>query len=295
MNQLSESEIDELSRRLTAVRRDAPPSVLRIAKFIDENRVTALASSASQLAARLGTSDASVVRAVKALGFDGLPHLKTALAEALERGSTPAADMRRTLKEVGGSADHAIEDVLKTHAAAIAELSTSRSRQTITAAVRELSAARRLATFGIGPSAHLARYVSAMLNRCGRDAFSLDATGLALADQLLALREGDGLLVLSYGHPYREVLATLRESKRLGLHVVLVTDDPKTALRRFADVVLPARRGRRERAALHAITLAALEAVVLGLAACDKEHTVSTLDRLNDLRSAVSGTRVDIA
>lgn len=285
---------DELAMRLRGGSRRLPPSVLQVAKFIDENRITALASSASQLAERIGTSDASVIRAVKALGFEGLPHLRNALAVALEQRATPADNMRRTLKDVGESAEKAIADVVDAHAAALAELATRAGRANIAEAIRTLLPGRRIAIFGIGPSAHVARYLAAILHRTGRESIALDATGLALADQLLALRQGDALVALSYGVPYREVLATLRECRRLTLPVVLVTDAADTPLSRFADVVLTARRGRRQRVAVHAATLAALEAVALGLAASDRQRALDTLERLNDLRSAVSGTRRDI-
>ena len=41
--------------------------------------------------------------------------------------------------------------------------------------------------------------------------------------------------------------------------------------------------------ALHAATLAALEAIVFGLAVCDRERALRSLERLNDLRAEVSG------
>src|SRR6202790_4485836 len=68
---------------------------LRVAKFIDENRQIVLASSAAALGARIGTSDATVLRTIQALGFASLADLKSAI---LNSGtvSTPADDMRRS-------------------------------------------------------------------------------------------------------------------------------------------------------------------------------------------------------
>src|SRR5258708_2144367 len=83
----------------------------------------------------------------------------------------------------------------------------------IAAAVAALQPCNRVVVFGIGPSAPIAGYVLIMLQRCGRQGFALDATGLALADQLLQLRSGDGLLVLAYGQPYREVEAVFAEAR----------------------------------------------------------------------------------
>jgi DNA-binding MurR/RpiR family transcriptional regulator len=286
--------VDPFGDRLRAGGRSLSPSALRVVKFIDRNRIAALASSAMELAACTGTSDATVVRAVQALGFEGLPELKQALASSLKQRSTPADDMRRTMADVGDAVERAIDDVIETHRVAIEGLRSPDIRQKVADAVSTLHRADRIVTFGIGPSALLARYVALLLSRCGRRARSLDATGIALADQLLDLREGDALLVLAYGRPYREVTATFAVARRLHLPIVLVTDSLDWKLARRADVVIQAQRGRAGRVALHGTTLVALEAIVLGLAASQQERAVGALQRLNDLREAVGGIRADL-
>jgi DNA-binding MurR/RpiR family transcriptional regulator len=285
---------DLFKERLTSMQASLPPVALRVARFIDGNRVEVLASSAADLAQRIGTSDASVIRAVQALGFSGLPELRKAIAATLDRRATPAENMRRTLTEVGNDSERAIDLVIETHREAIEALAAGDRRRALSEGVRSLSAAERIVVFGLGPSAPLAQYVSILLNRNGRPAMPLNAAGIALADQLLQLRPGDALLLLAYGRPYREVMATTAEGRRLGLPIVLVTDSPEGNIARRADVVIPAARGRAEQVALHAATLAVLEALVLGLAVCDRSRALGALDRLNELRESVVGVRADI-
>jgi DNA-binding MurR/RpiR family transcriptional regulator len=285
---------DLYAQRLRVSDRSLSPGARQVLRFIDQNRVRALASSAAELAASIGTSDATVVRAVQSLGFDGLPDLKRALAAALDHRPTPADDMRRTFADIGQSTENAVDLVLETHREAIEALRSSSVRAKIVAAVSTLHSADRIVVFGIGPSAPLARYVSILLSRSGRQARMLDATGIALADQLLELREKDAILVLAYGRSYREVVATFAEARRLRLPIVLVTDSLESKLARHAEVVIPAGRGRAERVALHGATLVVLEAVVLALAASDRECAMATLERLNDLRESVSGIRIDV-
>ncbi|MCJ2049138.1 MurR/RpiR family transcriptional regulator [Methylobacterium sp. J-070] len=274
----------------STVRRLTPslsPAAARVASYLDRNRATVLASSAAQIAAQLGTSDATVIRAVQALGFDGLPDLKQALAAGLDDRRTPAADMGRTLAEVGDDAGQAIDAVLDAHREGMEALRTEAGRTAILAAITALHPAARIGVFGIGPSAHLARYLAFQLTRSGRRSFLLDATGWSLADQLLGLRADDAVLLLAYGQPYREVQAVMAEARRLGLRVVLVTDTQDSALARQATVVLLARRGRANQVALHATTLIALEAVILGLAAADRDNALQQLADLDRLRKLV--------
>ncbi len=293
--QATKREITDVFRdRLRAQEPALTRSALRVARFIDRNRATTLASSAAELAAAVGTSDATVIRAVQALGFDGLADLRQLLAATLDRRSTVVEDMRRTLADVGDSAGRAVDLVVETHRESIQALQSKAGRTTILAAVAKLHPAHRIVIFGIGPSGALARYLALLLTRNGRPARALDATGIALADQLLDLREGDALLILAYGRSYREVVATFTEARRLGLPIVLVSDTLDSRIARHADVVVPARRGRAERVALHGTTLVALEAIVLGLAASDRARAVGSLERLNELRESVNGKRADI-
>lgn len=286
---------DAFGAQLAQAQAGLPPAARRVARFIAENRALTLASSAADLASRIGTSDATVVRAVQAMGFGGLPELKRRLAATLAANpATPAEAMRRTLAEAGEEAGTAIDLAIDAQRGAIAALAAPDARATLREAVAALHPARRILVFGIGPSAALARHVATLLGRAGRPTRALDASGIALADQLLDLGTGDALLVLAYGRAYREVAAVFAEARRLALPLVLVTDSLDRALARHADVVIPARRGHARRVALHGATLVALEALVLGLAALDGARALASLDRLNDLRAAIAGSRQDV-
>jgi DNA-binding MurR/RpiR family transcriptional regulator len=277
---------DPYRERLDVRSANLSPASRRVASYIDSNRVAVLASSAMELAARTETSDATVIRTVQALGFAGLAELKQVLLASVDLTSTPADDMRRTLGDVGKDTDRAIDAVIEAHDEAMASLRSPEARTRIAAAVSVLHPAARIAIFGIGPSASLTVYVATLLARGGRRTLTLNATGAMLADQMLDLGSGDALLVLAYGRAYGEVVTVFAEARQLGLPIVLVTDSLDAKLARFATVILPARRGRSERVALHGATLVCLEALVLGLAAASP-GTVTSFERLNRLRRDV--------
>ncbi len=277
---------DLYRERLDAHAAKLSPASRRVARYIDANRPAVLASSAMELAARTDTSDATVIRTVQSLGFKGLADLKQALLPSLEVASNLADDMRRTLADISENTDLAIASALDAHEAAMQHLRSPEGRERIAAAVAALHPAERIAIFGIGPSAALAAYVATLLTRGSRRVLMLNATGAMLADQMLDLRPGDALLVMAYGRAYAEIVTVFDEARQLSLPVVLVTDSLDKKLARFASVILPARRGRSNRVALHGATLVCLEALVLGLAAASPQ-TVVSLDRLNRLREAI--------
>ena len=277
------SELDRLFQRANQQLGEAGRRVVR---FIDENRQTVLASSAAALGSYVGTSDATVVRTIQALGFTGLGDLKRAILKSTDKVSTPADHMRRTLADLEKTTGQAFDSVLQAHSDGLAVLNSERCRAQIAAAVGLLDAADRIAVFGIGPSAALASYVSISLARCGRPSRTISATGSMLADQLLDLRRGDGLLILAYGRLYKEVRTVFAEAKALGLATVLVTEAEDTPLAQLADVAIAIPRGRPEQVSLHGATLVGLEAIVLSLAAARPQAALASLDKLNRLRRA---------
>jgi DNA-binding MurR/RpiR family transcriptional regulator len=292
----SRSEVpDLLAARLKDVAHSLPSGMRRVARFISDNRAVTLGASAANLASRTGTSDATVVRTVQAMGFAGMADLKRALADTLAADPTnPAEAMRRTLAETGiNDARQAIDHAIEVQRIAVDALEKPEVRDTLQAAVVTLHPAKRIMVFGLGPSAALAQYTAILLGRSGRISRALDTSGVLLADLLLDLNANDALIVLAYGRAYREVIAVFAEAKRLSLPLVLITDSLEPSLAKSADVVVRVRRGQAGRVALHGATLVALEAVILGLASLDSMQALSSLDRLNDLRAAIAGERHD--
>jgi DNA-binding MurR/RpiR family transcriptional regulator len=276
----------ELDRLLRQTNEQLGAAGRRVAKFIDENRQTVLASSAAALGGHIGTSDATVLRTIQALGFAGLADLKQAILKSADKSSTPADQMRRTLADLEKSTERAVESVLQAHDEGLAVLKSEQCRAQIAAAVHLLDAANRIVVFGIGPSAALASYVATSLGRCGRASRTIDATGAMLADQLMDLRRGDVLLILAYGRLYKEVRTVFAEARELGLATVLVTEADGTPLAKLADVAVAIPRGRPGQVALHGATFVGLEAMVLSLAAARPDAAVASLDKLNRLRRA---------
>lgn len=267
------------------------PAFGRVAAFIDANRLDVMTSSALDLARAIGTSDATVVRAVQALGFQGLHDLRTELAASYGGRNAPADNLTRTWADVGESAEAAMDDVLDSLAGALDSLRAGPVRRAMPEALKILHVANRIVVFGLGPTAHIAAYFAARLRRKGRRQMVLDRTGTELADQLLELETGDAILMLAYGKTYREAEATIFEARRLHLPVVLVTDCPGEKPARLATTVLTVPRGRSGHVALHGATLACLEMLLLGLATTGRDAALATLGELDRLREATRPAR----
>jgi len=265
------------------------PAEQRVVAFFRDNREEVLIASAATLAARIKTSDATVVRATKALGFSGLDELRRTLADELRNSLSLTARLTRTLGEVGGDLGAAFEMTLDIHVQSLENLRQSIGVEHFREAVTYLAGAKRVVVFGIGPSSALADYLVRQMARFGVDAISLTNTGLLFADDLHGLRKGDVVVMLAYGRVYIEVETLLDEIERRKLKSILLTDTLAAALRRRVDLVLPVARGRADMLSMHTATLGLIEALLVGLATRQPAETLTSLRALNETRARLAG------
>ena len=270
------------------------PAERRVARYFQENREEVLVASAAALAAKAETSDATVVRTAKALGFSGLDELRRALADEIRTALSPADRLTRTLGEVGDSLSAAFTLTLDIHLQALEGLRRSITDEMFERAIDGIISTRRIAAFGVGPSSAIAGYLSTQLNRFGFEVLTLSSTGLLFADDLQRLREGDLVIMLAYGRVYAELAALLDEIDRRKLRSFLVTDTLAATLRRRVELVLPVARGRADMLSMHTATLGFLEALLVGIATRRPDKTLAALRELNAARAKLAGRPMNL-
>jgi DNA-binding MurR/RpiR family transcriptional regulator len=274
--------------RLSAAERD-------VLRFFQENREEVLVSSAAALAARIGTSDATVIRTSQALGYAGLDDLRRHLADELRMSLSPAARLTRTLRGLGHDAGVPLESIVDIHIRALEKLKIDINSGVFAAAIQILSQANRIVVFGLGPSSALADYFTIQLGRFGIESRSMAQAGVLLADDLHRLKEGDAIVILAYTRVYRELESLLACAERVGARTLLLTDSLGATLRKRVDLILPVARGNTDWFSTHTGTLGLIEALLIGLAAKQPSETVAELKILNELRSELAGSGVELS
>jgi DNA-binding MurR/RpiR family transcriptional regulator len=115
-----------------------------VVRFFQENREEVLVGSAASLAAKIGTSDVTVIRTAQALGYSGLDELRRDIAHELRMSLSPAVRPTRTLGAVKGDASSALAVVIDIHVQALEKLRTDISTAQFEAAIELLANARRV-------------------------------------------------------------------------------------------------------------------------------------------------------
>ncbi|MCF8467720.1 MAG: MurR/RpiR family transcriptional regulator [Sneathiella sp.] len=282
------------AERVTASILEIRPAEQRVARFFLDNREETLINSASSLAGMVGTSDATVIRTVKALGFSGMEELRRFLAADMRNNPTPSSRLARTLTGVGSDLISALDMTVDIHQKALERLRHDITPESFEKTVRHIVAAKRTYIFGIGPSSAMASYFSIQLERFGIEATPLTQTGLLLADQLLRLEENDLMMIFAYGRIYSELETILDHAARCNVPVILFSDTLGVKLRNRVEQALTVQRGRTDLLSMHTTTLGLIEALLLGIAKVQPEKALASLELLNELRASVSGKRMDL-
>jgi DNA-binding MurR/RpiR family transcriptional regulator len=285
------SATDTYAERVAERGAELAPAERRVAELLLDLGPEATLLSAAALAEQLGTSDATVVRTAKSLGYSGLGELRRALAAY---GDNPPLGerLRRTLEQTPG--DELFASAIRNHLSALDNLSRNVSPQAFQEAVGVLASRERIVWRGVGPSAHLAAYGQLITQRIGKPSTALVHTGTSFADELLTLAPTDAIVVFAYGRLQSHVRVLLEHAATLDAPVVLITDTLARKLGTGVTTTLQSGRGAPGLFASHGTTLVVIEALVLAIAATNQAESEASLTKLNELRAALAGRRIDV-
>lgn len=208
--------VDLFGERFRARAHQLSPRLLAVVSYINDNREVVLERTAMEIAAATQTSDATVVRAIQALGFAGLRELKQTMERWFGPSITSSEKMLSTVNALSCDVNSSIDFVLEGHQRACEVLSRPANRAAVAQAVALLSEARQVAIFGIGASGILAEYTGRLFSRIGLPSCVLNRTGFSLAEQLINLQRGDVMIMMGQKSPHREGMTALREARRWG-------------------------------------------------------------------------------
>ncbi|QDI08302.1 putative HTH-type transcriptional regulator YbbH [Klebsiella electrica] len=280
--------VDLFGERFRARAHQLSPRLLAVVSYINENREVVLERTAMEIAAATQTSDATVVRAIQALGFAGLRELKQTMECWFGPAITSSEKMLSTVNALSCDVNSSIDFVLEGHQRACEVLSRPANRAAVAQAVALLSEARQVAIFGIGASGILAEYTGRLFSRIGLPSCVLNRTGFSLAEQLIGLQRGDVMMMMGQKSPHREGMTALREARRLGIPTILLTQALDSRFSQEAQVVIDVPRGGDNgRVPLHGTVLVCLEMLVLSVATTTPQRTMKSMKRINELHKAI--------
>ncbi|MEH7416225.1 MurR/RpiR family transcriptional regulator [Neobacillus drentensis] len=219
--------------RINAAMSKLRDSEKKIIEFIEQNQDEIIHLSITEVAERSETSESSVVRLCKRLGYKGFQDLKINLAkeviapekqihEAIEKGD----DVVMIKKKVFQSNIQALYDSIEVC-----------NDEELRKAVNAVSNARFIEFYGTGGSGTVALDAHHKLLKLGIKSFAYNDTILQ-AMSASVLTNQDVVIGISHTGSNTDVLAALKLAKEAGATIICITNSSKSPITKISDIVL---------------------------------------------------------
>jgi DNA-binding MurR/RpiR family transcriptional regulator len=258
-----------------------------VAEFLLATGPRAGAMSAREIGQAVGTSDATVIRTARSLGFPGFRDLRRFVAN--QSAEVPIEERLRKSLDAVEDPDAELRANIERQREALMTIAESIPESEFRAANQIIERATCVWWSGVGPSAFLAGYAAFLLRRLGKESGALTHAGFDGADELLSVKRGHAVVVLAYGRLHRHVRVLLERAAEVGSDVVFVTDSVSLSAEWQIPVRLLSGRGHQGMFASHATTIVLIEALALSMAASQPAQSQASVEQLNTLRGAIAG------
>ncbi|WP_031522332.1 MurR/RpiR family transcriptional regulator [Streptomyces sp. NRRL F-5123] len=212
-------------------------SMQRVAEAVAGDPAGCAQQTVTALAIRTGTSEATVVRTARLLGYPGYRDLRLALAAlaAQQAAGVPPAV----------TADIAVDDPLPDVVAklaleeqqTLADTAAQLDMAQLEAAVAALAGARRIDVYGTAASGLVGQDLAQKLLRIGLIAQAHTDPHLAVTNAV-QLRPGDVAVAITHSGSTHDVIDPLRAAFDRGATTIAVSGRPDGPVTQWADVVL---------------------------------------------------------
>jgi DNA-binding MurR/RpiR family transcriptional regulator len=253
--------------KLAQVRRDVGPARQRVIDYLLEHPARAVHQSIAELADAAGSSEATVIRLIQALGYKGYHDFKIRLSQSLEPTSEEVEALSRDL-----SPDDPIEAVVQSiFGLSVETLQSTRQLADPAAldqAIALLARANRIEFYGAGGSGVVAQDGYHKFIRLGIPVNAVSDSHNA-AQICAVMRPGDVLVVISHSGRTRDALDAASLAREAGAGVIAISRYGRSPLQRLANVTLhtlsPETSYRSEAIASRIAQLALIDTLLVGV------------------------------
>jgi DNA-binding MurR/RpiR family transcriptional regulator len=279
-----DEEADPLAERVEQRAAELSPAGQRVAQYLCTHQEAIVLSTAEQLGKLTGTSNATVIRTVKALGYSGLPELKQVVGKRVFSYRTPASVVWERLGEPNSPT--AVAD--RVLAESMDRLETTRKllrEEDLTAAVELIAGANSVFGFGVGLAELPTVYLCKRLQRLGIRASSTSATGYKLADDLLTLGAGDLVVLSAPDRLLTDMRTLITRAGKVGARILLITDSLGPIIGKQVDLTLSARSSNYGLSNERLSSIFIMDCLIAGLTLRDPELVSRRTEQLAELRT----------
>ncbi|MBI5969217.1 MAG: MurR/RpiR family transcriptional regulator [Deltaproteobacteria bacterium] len=210
----------------------------KVAEFFLAQGEDAAFLSISDLAHQVKTSESTIVRFARSIGYKGYPDLQKELQSGIKQKiSPPRALQKAIIKERG---QNIYSKIFEMDLQNLSTTQEANSKKIIDQAVEEIIKARRIGFTGFRSSHSLAYLLCFFIGQVRKNCDLLDGSLGNLPNQLINYGVGDLLIGISFPRYASATLNILKYGKKAGCRVMVITDNPVSPVGQISDLVLVA-------------------------------------------------------
>ena len=210
-------------------------SEARVAREAMTNPAYTSTSTIGELARRCDTSETTVIRLCRTIGFSGYPEFRLALAVAAAASGDSPYVSGEILPD--DSTEQVVRKVTGADARAIADTAKQVSIESLEQAAEAIGRARRIDLFGAGASGFVAQDLQLKLHRIGLMSHAFADAHSAIGSASLLCPE-DVAVGLSHTGSTRDTVRYLQVARNAGATTIAVTNHPRAEVATTADILV---------------------------------------------------------
>lgn len=219
---------------LREIKKELTPKERVIIEYIEKNSQEVISDSITELALKCESSESSIVRLCKKMGYKGFQELKIALAQSGPMNDT-AKYLQQDVEQGDSKKDIAIK-VFNTSVQALTDTVTILTEENVEKAVKLIEDSRVISFFGVGGAGVVA--TDAYHRFCKlKKPCQLFTDYYSQINKGLVADENDVIIAISHSGKTRDILVSLQKAKENRAKIIVITQFGNSPITKLADVV----------------------------------------------------------
>lgn len=205
----------------------------KAAGYMLENQGELIYISITELADKVGTSEATISRVCTKLGYRGFQELKVSVARELV---TSQEKIHEDLRE-DSSSEVIIDKIFSSAIQTLEMTQKSLDSEAVSKGIEVLCKARKIVTIGNGNAGAMAMDAAHKFLRIGMDAVAYTDGHLQMI-AVVSLTPEDVVVAFSHSGSSKDAIEAVRVAKERGVTVITVTKSGNSPITKYADIKL---------------------------------------------------------
>jgi len=208
-----------------------------VAKYLLEEYETCAFSTAAQLAEKIGVSEATIIRFVNTLKFNGYPDFQRTLQNIIKNKLTAVNKFNEGIKQIQKDSD-IINQVWQTEMQNLSNTFQDISKETFQKVVDAILSARKVFIVGLRTSHSVALFLHLSLRYIHKET-QLITPGIGdISEQIIFSSSKDLAFIIGFPRYAKQTLEVLKYIHQSKVKTVVLTDSLVSPLAQYADYIM---------------------------------------------------------